>query len=82
VIQLKYQESERGCLSSDRLKKSYIFIGVYKKRIFFLKFVNTSKKFNNDLSLLSLYLRLELRGYSNGIFYINAHLRIFISTLA
>jgi hypothetical protein len=81
VIQLKYQESEQGCLSSDRLKKLYIY-WCLQKTDFFLKFVNTSKKFNNDLSLLSLYLRLELRGYSNGIFYINAHLRIFISTLA
>jgi hypothetical protein len=32
--------------------------------------------------LLSLYLCLELRDYSNVIFYINEHLSIFISTLA
>jgi hypothetical protein len=85
VIQLKYQESEQVCLSSDRLKKAIYSLmftkNCQKKEKLNLKFLYSSKKCNNVLSLFSLLLCLELRNYSNVILYINGHLRN-ISTLA
>jgi hypothetical protein len=73
-------------LNSDRSKKA-IYLLVFTKNYqktekLNLKVSYSCKKFNNGSSLFSLHLCLELRDYRNVIFYINGHLRIFISSLA
>jgi hypothetical protein len=84
VIQVNYQESEQGCLSSDPWKKAVYLLmftkNCQKTEKLNLKVLYSIKKFHNVSSLISLYLCLDLRDYNNVIFYINGHLRHFILT--